>query len=533
MRCCSSPSSGLPPLGWQLLAPVPRLDADAVEYFSHLRSLYFDHDLDFANEFAHFGILTRGDKVAAHRHRPSADDLLGGTRAPLDALLRGGRPRGPPRRRTRGRLLALPHPRGVPRPASPTAWPACCSSSLLLRARSSARRSRLWTSVLLLYATFLLWYVVYEPAMSHALSFFAAALALFVWWHGAVSICGRAAPSSSVSSSAWPPPCAGRTACCCSCPRQPAPGLARPATERDLDRWSAPAPSCSSPSPWAPRPSSSPGRRSSGSTSSPTRPHGRDFLRLGHPFLLNTFFSSRHGLLYWTPVLWGGFLGLVGALPPRPLHRPRPGRAAPRDELRERLLGRLVGGGQLLEPALRLRPAPPGPWASARRSPGSWRRSDGVPWPWPRAWASGSCSGTSSSSCSTARGRSPPTTRCPSPRSPATTPSSWAATRARPWPGPPTSAFAQRHDLPAARYDLMVGKYLFYRQNNLGGLVKVGDGRADPALFAGDWSAPLPCGECSLPRGPGPGAGDGAARRAGGPRPDGARARRGHPGPAP
>jgi hypothetical protein len=61
------------------------------------------------------------------------------------------------------------------------------------------------------------------------------------------------------------------------------------------------------------------------------------------------------------------------------------------------------------------------------------------------------------------------------------------------WPA--NLVFAREHDLPAARYDLLVGKYLFYRQNNLGGLVKVGDGRADPALFAGDWSAPAACGE--------------------------------------
>ena len=53
----------LPPLVLQLAGPTPRLDADAVEYYSHLRSLYHDHDLEFTNEFAHFGILTRGDKV--------------------------------------------------------------------------------------------------------------------------------------------------------------------------------------------------------------------------------------------------------------------------------------------------------------------------------------------------------------------------------------------------------------------------------------------------------------------------------------
>src|SRR6185436_4417186 len=54
---------GLPLLAMQLLRPVPRLDADAVEYYSHVRSLYFDGDLDFANEFHHFGILARYDKI--------------------------------------------------------------------------------------------------------------------------------------------------------------------------------------------------------------------------------------------------------------------------------------------------------------------------------------------------------------------------------------------------------------------------------------------------------------------------------------
>ena len=38
----------------------------------------------------------------------------------------------------------------------------------------------------------------------------------------------------------------------------------------------------------------------------PYPPHGADFVRLGHPFLMNTLFSSRHGLLSWTPVLWAG-----------------------------------------------------------------------------------------------------------------------------------------------------------------------------------------------------------------------------------
>jgi hypothetical protein len=40
-------------------------------------------------------------------------------------------------------------------------------------------------------------------------------------------------------------------------------------------------------------------------------PHGADFLRLDRPFLLNTLFSSRHGLLSWTPVFWPCLLGLI------------------------------------------------------------------------------------------------------------------------------------------------------------------------------------------------------------------------------
>src|SRR5262249_61907137 len=62
----------LPSLAIQLRRPVPRIDADAIEYFSHLRSLYFDKDVEFANEYAHFGILGRRDRsqpTATGHHR--------------------------------------------------------------------------------------------------------------------------------------------------------------------------------------------------------------------------------------------------------------------------------------------------------------------------------------------------------------------------------------------------------------------------------------------------------------------------------
>jgi hypothetical protein len=53
--------------------------------------------------------------------------------------------------------------------------------------------------------------------------------------------------------------------------------------------------------------------------------------------------------------------------------------------------------------------------------------------------------------------------------------------------------FALRHQLSPQKYDLMVGKYLFYRQNNLDGVIDMGDDRADPALLAEGFSSRLAC----------------------------------------
>ena len=47
----------LPCLVLLLLGREPELGPDAREYFSQLRSLYFDRDLQLENEFAHYGLL--------------------------------------------------------------------------------------------------------------------------------------------------------------------------------------------------------------------------------------------------------------------------------------------------------------------------------------------------------------------------------------------------------------------------------------------------------------------------------------------
>ena len=480
---------GLPPLVLQLAAPVPRLDADAVEYFAHVRSLYFDHDLDFADEFAHFGILTRGDTA-----RPTAT----GYRRTIFSV-------GPA-------LLWMPfYAAGdvaarlfgnVEDGYSPYHIRAVCLASLAyglaglflicrILEELFAATVAFWTSVLLLYATFLFWYVVHEAAVSHAVSFFAAALVLAVWWRARRDLRpGRALLLGLVlglgATVRWQngvllllPAAtllmdlrhqAGRTA------RTGLLVLAAFAVGAlpQMLAWKA----------------------IFGQYLLADPPHGKDFLRLGHPYLLLTFFSSRHGLLYWTPVLWGGFLGFFllfrrdrfttlalaaplllmsyvnacsgdwwagGSYSNRRFDSVLPllalglgaSLAWVMEAVRRRPM-RVAGAAgvafvlwnQLLIVQYREKKIPADDTVSfaavAEYNAKVFGRYAGTPLAWPANWI-----------------------------------------------------FARDHDLPAARYDLMAGKYLFYRQNNLGGLVKVGDGRADPALFAGDWSAPAPCGEAT------------------------------------
>jgi hypothetical protein len=214
-------------------------------------------------------------------------------------------------------------------------------------------------------------------------------------------------------------------------------------------------------------------------------PHGADFLRLDHPFVLETLFSSRHGLLSWTPVLWLGYLGFV------PLLWRRPRLAVPllpllaimtyvnlcsgdwwagasysnrrfdsvlpllalgiatSFELLRRLLARrpqlAVAGiaipfvlwNVLLAEQARRALLPRDSVVSFTRitrvSTELLSRAVGFPTTWPASWL-----------------------------------------------------FAWEQGRPPSQYDRLVGKYLFYRQNNLGGHVAVDT--PDPALLGDGWS---------------------------------------------
>lgn len=203
-------------------------------------------------------------------------------------------------------------------------------------------------------------------------------------------------------------------------------------------------------------------------------PHGADFVRLDRPFLLNTLFSSRHGLLSWTPVFWLCLLGLI------PLTRRNPRRfgilwapvlimtyvnvcsgdwwsggaysnrrfdsllpvlalglaaflEAARAFVRRRptvVVAALVLGGALWNlafvRAIQREEAKPGDSLSfANRSLAASRALShdiGFPTTWPASWI-----------------------------------------------------FAARYDASPGAFDLAAGKYLFYRQNNLGGVADLGE----------------------------------------------------------
>jgi hypothetical protein len=476
---------GLPCLAQQLAAPPPRLDADAVEYYAHLRSLYFDGDLDFANEFEHFGILDRGDK-----RQPTAT----GHRRTIFSV-------GPA-------LIWMPFYAvgdGVARLAgnvedgySPYHIRAVTLASLLyglaglllvfrVLLRLFPPSPSFWATLLLLYGTFLYWYVVGEPVMSHSGSFFFSALALALFVDGGERLSpGRGAllglTIGVAATVRWQNgvllllPAARLLPRVARAPRGAiGVGLLTLAcfalgTLPQLLAWKA----------------------IFGSYLLADPPHGADFLRLDHPYLLETFFSSRHGLLYWTPILWLGFLGYAPLL----LRRTR---------LALTLLAPIAimsyvnvcsgdwwAGGSFsnrrfdsLLPLLAL-----GLGAVLTRVQEWVARRPALP-----IAAAGAALTLWNVLFMTQYGRN----RIPRDdtvsfaqvaENGADLLSEWAGT---PLAWPANWVYAWRHDLPPQKYDLMVGSYLFYRQNNLGGVIDLGDARVDPGLLGEGWSGRRPC----------------------------------------
>jgi hypothetical protein len=318
--------------------------------------------------------------------------------------------------------------------------------------------------VLLLYGTFLYWYLTEEAALSPALSFFSSALVLSVFWDGR----GGLTPARALA--------LGLLISLAASVRGPNGLLLLLPFGVLLASWKK--------DPW--------GTFRKGllvlfplalvamKVLSPLKD-------LGNFHLLETFFSSRHGLLFWTPLLWGGFLGYLGfwkrerrtgllLLLPLLLMSlvnawsPRGGEAFSNPRFDSSLPFLAVGLAFCLE-AVRN--------GLARRPAGVLVALGGALVLWNflfmeqyrRAWiphddtvSFAKVTENSASLVSSAVG------------SPLAWPANWI--------------FALRNRVGIEQYDLLVGKSLFSGENNLGGVVKLGEGPADPALLDQGWSSP-------------------------------------------
>ena len=476
------------PLAVQCARPVPRIGADAIEYYSQVRSLALDHDLRLDNEYAHFNILNRGDKVhpTATGHRRTVFSVgtallwlpffyLGHTTAWLTGQPLDG--------------YSPAHIRSVMLGSLTFGLVGLLVVYRVLR-RSFDATISLLTVALVLFATSLFYYVVYEPIMSHAASFLLGALILLV-------VCDRGEELSLARTT-----CLGLLIGLASIVRsQNGILLALPAVlllpmlrRRPMAALSRGALllACFA---LATVPQMLAWKAIFGTYLLSYPPQGPDYVQLGHPRLLETLFSSRHGLLYWTPVLWAGFLGLVGLARKRPLTGVALFLPLVAMTYVNSCIADWWGGGSFsnrrfdsLLPILAVGLAFAITWVRALIARRPMLAVTGAAlafmgWnallmqQYARNWIPADDT-VSFDQLAHNAGRGV--------RESLGTPLAWPAN----W------LFALRHHLPPGNYDLTLGRYLFHRQNNLGGIVDIGteDGQADLGFLGEGWSSRRNCG---------------------------------------
>lgn len=463
-----------------------RLNGDGLMYYPYVRSLWKDFDIDLTNEYAQLGLLERADLAV-----PTSTGLrrsifsIGPAVVWTPFFLLG---------ETIGHARSLWDPGVDLSGYGPVHVNAVCLGSLLygflsillihaLLRRHFGDATALGASLLVWGGSFLYWYMVEQPAYAHAASTCAAALALWLWdrQRGARDARGFL--------------CLGLVLGLAMCIRWQngvlliLPGLellarlrARPAEPVRLLMSAA---ALAAGTALGAFPQLAAWKALYGEWLLRYPPHGADFLRLGHPFVLETLFSSRHGLFSWTPVLWAGYLGFL------PLLRGRPALAWP-------LLPPLAAmtyvnlcsgdwwaGGSFsnrrfdsLLPILALGLAASIDWGRAQVS----RRPEvalallGVPLiAWNVLLAE-----------QLRRGFLPRDETVAFPALVTNAAQLFADAFGSPNTWPASWIFAWRHGLSPGRYDLVVGRYLFYRQNNMGGHVGLAAAR-DRALLAEGW----------------------------------------------
>ena len=463
-----------------------RIIGDGVSYYVYVRSLAKDADLDFTNEYTHYGLIAREDLAAPTRT---------GLRRSIFAVGPG--------------LVWMPFfaaGEAIARVASlfravdlsgygPYHVNAVALGSLLLgfgavllihdlASRHFAADVALVAACAIWLATFLYWYMVQQPTMSHAPSVFGAAALLWLW--------DRGRPDPTPARSLLLGAVLGMAMCLrwqnAVLGALPAFDLAT-ARGRGVPRRrsAAAAAALAAGALVGAFPQMAAWHVLYGQWVLLDPPHGADFLRLGRPFVLETLFSSRHGLLSWSPVLWLGYLGVW------PLLRTRRALALPLlipaaamtyvnmcsgdwwaggsfsnrrfDSLLPLLALGIAASVEWLAAAVARRPALAAAAIAVAAGAMNVALLEGIR-------ASGAAAGPVAYADAVGGGAQRGARAV---GSPPTWPASWI--------------FAWNHRLPPGQYDLLVGRYLFYRQNNLQGRIDLG-GRGDDALLGEGWGAP-------------------------------------------
>ena len=221
-----------------------------------------------------------------------------------------------------------------------------------------------------------------------------------------------------------------------------------------------------------------------------TPPQGADYVRFTRPFVLETLFSTRHGLLSWTPVAWLGLLGFV------PLARRKEEPRLPVLPLVAVLaimtyvnmsVGDWWGGGAF--GARRFDAALPllaiGIGASFEAVTRAIARH-------PRlvagALASLFVGWNLLLTDQYRRYEIPPDDTVAYPDVVASGARIVSERVGSPWSWPANWIFAWRHGVSPAKYDRLVGRYLFYRNNAVGGRIDLGED--DGSFLAEGWRRP-------------------------------------------
>ncbi len=189
-----------------ILLPLstPRIYAtDEVQYFAYVRSLYFDHDLDFRNEYAHFAGIGLANGDPAVYNALLRDHAVDPPVHPVTGMLRNVAPIGAAIMWLPGYILAdlsvhianrLGADIAADGYAPPYIWAVCWMSALyalgglVLTYRLARRYTGVFAATLstvtVWLATPLLFYTYIAMPWSHATAFFLFALFLTIWLYG-------------------------------------------------------------------------------------------------------------------------------------------------------------------------------------------------------------------------------------------------------------------------------------------------------------------------------------------------------------